>query len=62
MNPYNSSGSVRVCARTGRSRVATLRPYHVNTLTHPRSRFNQQPLLLGAYRDYAQKNLNHLAK
>ena len=35
MKRYNSSGSVRVLARTGRARVTTLRPYHVNTLnTH----------------------------
>ena len=47
MNRYNSFGSVRVCAKTGRARVTTLRPYHVNTLTHPRSRFNQQPFLVG---------------
>ena len=43
MNRYNSSGSVRVRARPGRARVTTFRPYHVNTLAHPRSRFNQQP-------------------
>ena len=47
MNRYNSSGSVRVRAIPGRARVTTLRPYNVYTLTHPRSRFNQQPLLLG---------------
>ena len=58
---YNSSGSVRVLAKPGRARVTTLRPYHVNTLTHPRSRFNQQPLLLGIYGVHAQKILNYLA-
>ena len=41
MNQYNSSGSVRVRARPGHARVTTLRPYYVNTFTHPRSRFNQ---------------------
>ena len=39
MNRYNSTGYVRVRARSGRARVTTLRPYHVNTLTHPRNRF-----------------------
>ena len=62
MNRDNSSGSVRVRARTVRARMATLRHYHVNTLTHPRSRFNQQPLLLGVYGVHAQNILNHLAK
>ena len=52
-NRYNSSGSVRVRARAGRA---------VTTLTHPRSRFNQQPLLLGVYGVHAQKIHNHLAK
>ena len=47
MNRYDSSGSVRVSSRPGRARVTTLRPHHVNTFTHPRSRFNQQPILLG---------------
>ena len=55
MNRYNSSGSVRVRARAGRLRVTTLRPCHVNMSTHPRSRFNQQPLLLGVYGVHAQK-------
>ena len=62
MNQYNSSRSVRVRARPGRARVTTLRPYHVSTFTHSRSRFNQQPLLLGIYGVHAQKILNHLAK
>ena len=62
MNQYNSSGSVRVHARPGRSRMKTFRPYHVNTFTHPRSRFNAQPLLLGIYGVHAQKILSHLAK
>ena len=62
MNQYNSSGSVRVRARPGRARMTTLRPYHVNAFTHSRSRFNQQPLLLGIYGVHAQKILNHLAK
>ena len=57
MNRYNSSGSVRIRARTGRARVTMLRPCHVNTLTHSHSRLNQQPLLLGVYRVYAQKFL-----
>ena len=62
MNRYNTSGSVRVRARTGRARVTMLRPYHIKTLTHPRSRFNQQALLLGVYGVHAQKIPNHLAK
>ena len=62
MNRYNSSGSVRVRSRPGRARVTTLRPYHVNTFTHPRSRFKQQPLLLGVYGVPVQKILNHLAE
>ena len=32
MNQYNSTASVRVRARPGRARVATLRPYHVTRL------------------------------
>ena len=56
MNLYNSSGSVRVRARPGRARVTTLRHYHVNTFSHLRSRFNQQPLLLGIYGVHAQQN------
>ena len=59
MNRYNSSGSVRVHTRPGRASVTTLRPYHVNTLTHPHSRFNQQPFLLGVYGVHAQKILKH---
>ena len=62
MNLYNSSGSVRVRASPGRARVTTLRHYLVNTFSHRRSRFNQQPLLLGIYGVRAQKILNHLAK
>ena len=46
MNQYNSTGSVRVRERPGRALVTRLRPYHVNTLTHPRYRFRRQPLLL----------------
>ena len=46
MNRYNKTGYVRVRARPGRARVTTLRPYRVNTLTHPRKRFKWQPLLL----------------
>ena len=46
MNLYNRTGHVRVCARPGRARVTTLRPYRVNTLTHPRNCFKRQPLLL----------------
>ena len=46
MNWYNKTGYVRVRARPGRARVTTLRPYRVNTLTHPRQRFKRQPLLL----------------
>ena len=46
MNRYNKSGYARVRARPGRARVTTLRPYRVNTLTHPRKRFKRQPLFL----------------
>ena len=46
MNQYNKTGYVRVRARPGRARATTLRPYRVNTLTHPRNRFKRQPLLL----------------
>ena len=46
MNRYNKTGYVRVRAIPGRARVTTLRPYHVNALTHPRNRFRRQPLLL----------------
>ena len=59
MNRFNKTGSVRVRARPGRARVTTLRPYRVNTLFHPRNRFNQQPLLLGVYGVHAQKIVNH---
>ena len=40
MNRYNRTGYVRARARPDRARVTTLRPYHVNTLTHPRNHFN----------------------
>ena len=46
MNWYNKTVFVRVRARPGRARVTTLRPYRVNTLTHPRNRFKRQSLLL----------------
>ena len=46
MNRYNKNGYVRVRAKPGRARVTTVRPYRVNTLTHPRKRFKRQPLLL----------------
>ena len=46
MNSYNITGFVRVNARPCRARVTTLRPYHVNALTHQRNRFKRQPLLL----------------
>ena len=59
MNRYNKNGSVRVRARPGRVRVTTLRPRRVNTLIHPRNRFNQQPLLLGVYGVHAQKIINN---
>ena len=59
MNRYNRTGSVIVRARPDRARVTTLRPYHVNTLIHPRNSFNQQLLLLRVYRVHAQKIINH---
>ena len=59
MNRYNRTGSVRVLARPDRARVTTLRPYRVNTLIHPRNRFNQQPILLGDYGVHAQMVINH---
>ena len=46
MNRYNGTGYVKVRARSGCARVMTLRPYRLNTLTHPRIRFKRQPLLL----------------
>ena len=46
MNRYNKTGYVRVRARPGRACVTTLRPCRVHTLTHPRTRFKRQPLLL----------------
>ena len=46
MNRYNKIGYVRVCARPGRARVTTLRPYRVNALANPRNGFKRQPLLL----------------
>ena len=59
MNRYNKTGSVRVRARPGRACVTTLHSYRVNTLIHPRNRFNQQPLLLGVYGIRVQKIINH---
>ena len=59
MNRYNRTASVRVRARPDRARVATLRPHRVNTLIHPRNRFNQQLLLLTLYGVNAQKIINH---
>ena len=59
MNRYKSTGSARVGARPSRTHVTTLHPYLVNLLTHPRNRFNQQPLLLGFYGVHAQKIINH---
>ena len=59
INRYNRTWSVRVRARPGRARVITLRPYRVNTLTHPHNRFNQQSILLGVYGLHAQKIINH---
>ena len=55
MNRYNSTGSGRVRARPVRARVTRLRPCHFNTLTHPRNRFNQQPLVLSGYGFCAQR-------
>ena len=46
MNPYNKTEYVRVRARPGSARVTSLRPFRVNTLTHPRNHFKRQPLLL----------------
>ena len=46
INPYNKTEYVKVRARPGSARVTTLRPFRVNTLTHPRNRFKRQPLLL----------------
>ena len=43
MNRYNKTKHVRLRARPGRARVTTLRLYRINTLTHPRKRFNRQP-------------------
>ena len=48
MNRYNRTGYVRVRARPGRARVMTLRPYRVNTLTHPRNRFNRNHYYLSS--------------
>ena len=58
MNLYNSTASVRVRARPGRTcdSVTSLSRY---TLTRPRNRFNQQPLMLGLYGVRAQKIINH---
>ena len=55
MNRYNKTGYVRVRARPGRARVMTLRPYSVNTFTHPRNRFKRQPLLL-VFTGFMHKN------
>ena len=55
----NRTGSVRVRARPGRARVTTLCPCGVSPLTHPRNRFNQQPLLLGIYGVHTQKIITH---
>ena len=55
MNRNNSTGSVRVRARPGRSRVTMLGTYGISTLNNPRNRFNQQPLLLVVYGVNAQK-------
>ena len=46
MNRYNITGYVRVRARPGHARVATLRSYRVNTLTHQRNRFKRQQVFL----------------
>ena len=62
MNRYNKTGYVRVSARPGRASVMTLRPYRVNALTHPRNRFNQQPLFLVVYGVHAQKIVNHFVQ
>ena len=57
MNRYN-----RARARPGRARVTTLRPYRVNTLTHPRNRFKRQPLLLVFTEVNAQKIISHFVQ
>ena len=46
LNRYNRTGYVRVRARPGHARVATLRSYRVYMLTHPHNRFKRQQLLL----------------
>ena len=46
MNPYNKTEYDRLRARPGSTRVTTLRPFRVNTLTRTRNRFKRQPLLL----------------
>ena len=47
MNRYNRSlGMSELVQRPGRASVTTLRPYRVNTLTHPRNRFKRKLLLL----------------
>ena len=46
MNQYNTTWYVRVRARPSRARLTKLRPYGVNTLTHPHNRFKRLPLLL----------------
>ena len=59
VNRYSITGYVRARARPGHAHVTTLRPYHVNTLTHPRICFYQQQLLLGVYRVHVQTVINH---
>ena len=59
MNRHNSTGSVRFRARPGRARATTLRHHRVNMLTHPRNRFNQQPLLIRVQGVCAQKIIYH---
>ena len=39
VNRYSITGSVTARARPDHKHVTTLRPYHVNTLTHPRNCF-----------------------
>ena len=46
IKPYNKTEYVKVGAKPGSARVTTLRPFRLNTLTHPRNRFKRQPLLL----------------
>ena len=62
MNRYNKTGNVRVPAILGRALMMTLRPYRVHALTHPRNRFNQQPLLFVVYGVHPQKIINHFVQ